>query len=150
MNTCLLDTNAFSILYDPKRAEHLPALARVVERCVGPNETVTISVVTYYESLRGLRLLELKQQGASKRARFNRLLRHTTVLPLNNVREGWLQATELWAQLALKGITLADADLLIATTALLHQRKLICHDQAVIRGLEALGCSTFVEPLDPV
>ena len=50
-------------------------------------------------------------------------------------REDWLQAASLWAERCSAGMSVADADLLIAVSALRHDAVLVTNNQRHFNGL---------------
>jgi len=74
----------------------------------------TLSIITRYEILRGLRA-----KGASQQAMiFDRLCARSTILPLSG--EAVVKAAEIYADLSGRGELIGDADILIAASALVH------------------------------
>lgn len=99
----------------------LSALMRSEPRAVGKARTYlaehgafTISIITRYEILRGL-----KAKGASKQvAAFDRFCLQNEVLPL--IDDVIVQAADIYADLRGRGVLIGDADILIAATARVH------------------------------
>ena len=115
MSAVLLDTDMLSKvikLRDATVRKH--ALAYVQHH--GP---LAFSAVTRYKVLRGY-----KQQGATRQlANFAVFCRHSLILPVtDNI---WDRTSDLWAFARQNGHPHEDADLVIAATALEHQRGLV-------------------------
>jgi tRNA(fMet)-specific endonuclease VapC len=115
MTPALLDTDILSELLKLKNVtvqQH--ALAYTSQ--VGP---LAFSAITRYEVTRGF-----NQQGATAQLdRFETFCRHSIVLPLDDLI--FDRAADLWAYAQTNGLPCNDADILIAATALQHQRVLV-------------------------
>ncbi len=115
MSAVLLDTDMLSEvikLRDATVRKH--ALAYAQQH--GP---LTFSAFTRYEVLRGY-----KQQGATRQlVNFAVFCQHSLILPVTD--SIWDRASDLWAFARQNGHSHADADLVIAATALENQRILI-------------------------
>ena len=106
--TALLDTDILSAIMRqdpvviPKAQEYLIA-----------HDRFTFSIITRYEILRGL-----KAKGATKQIEtFDRFCDVNTVLPLTD--EAIVKASDVYAFLRQRGELIGDADILIASTALI-------------------------------
>ncbi|MBM4078860.1 MAG: type II toxin-antitoxin system VapC family toxin [Planctomycetes bacterium] len=74
----------------------------------------TLSVITRYEVLRGL-----KVKGAVKQvAAFDRFCARVEILPVND--ETAVRGADIYAELSRSGELIGDADILIAASALIH------------------------------
>jgi tRNA(fMet)-specific endonuclease VapC len=115
MTPVLLDTDILSELIklrNPVVRQHALAYTRQL----GP---LAFSAMTRYESVRSF-----KQQGAVKQlARFATFCQNSVVLPVDDAI--FDRAADLWAYARTNGHPCNDADLLIAATALQHQRILV-------------------------
>jgi tRNA(fMet)-specific endonuclease VapC len=115
----LLDTDILS--------ELLKQHPRVVERAqqyLGDHGQLAFSVVTRYELLRGLKA----KQAQAQEAAFAALCQVSLILPLTDAVVD-LAAT-LYGELYRRGALPADADLLIAATALHARRTLVTNNLA--------------------
>lgn len=144
MGLYLLDTNAFTVLYDPRMAERAPRFRTAVSERISRDKELAIPTFVLYEARRGLEELKLRSEGARKIARFDRLLRSATILGLD-ANNGWFIAANLWARNKLKGTNIREGDLLVAATALLHKRKLVTADQPLIEALRSLELDEFFD-----
>lgn len=115
MSIVLLDTDILSELIklrNPVVQRH--ALDYVQQ--VGP---IAFSAITRYEIIRGL-----KQQNATAQlSRFATFCRNSLVLPVDDAILD--RASDLWAHARTHGYPHNDADLVVASTALEHQRILV-------------------------
>lgn len=146
MGHFLLDTNAFTVLYDPRTAERAPRFHSAVWGRVSRDMEVAIPSFVLYESRRGLEELQLRNEGQGRIAAFDRVVSTATILSLDfNDNEGWFKAANLWARDRLKGTNLGEGDLLVAATALLYERKLVTADQPLIRAMRALGLDGILD-----
>jgi tRNA(fMet)-specific endonuclease VapC len=115
MAIALLDTDILSELIklrNPIVQQH--ALAYTQRE--GP---IAFSAITRYEIIRGYK----QQNATSQLARFATFCRNSLVLPVDETI--FDRASDLWAHARLNGYPHNDADLLIAATALEHQRILV-------------------------
>lgn len=107
--------------------------------------------VVAYELRRGFMLDELRRGGSlKKRALFERLLTTARILGLDEPGgHPWTVAAELWASAKARkpAMAIAEADLLIAATALAHDGILVTSDEPLARKLEALGFGERLELL---
>lgn len=143
MTDFLFDTNAVQSLIDPRRP---PALVAEVEERVRESGLV-ISAVTAFELRRGVRVLRLKGEGRRKEANIERLIRSADVLGLDAPAPApWTTAADLYArgQVMKPAVVVADADLLIAATALHYSRTLVTTDGRLAENLKAIGAGPEV------
>lgn len=144
MGKYLLDTNALNALYDERFAERVPRFREAVLGRVREDGEIVVPNFALYESRRGIERLLLQNQGHLKLRRFKRLVDEARVLSLD-AYGGWLKASRLWAQSRHSGSPIEDGDLIIAVTAMAHQRKLVTADQALIHALHRLGLGHVVD-----
>ncbi|HZH16984.1 MAG TPA: DUF4411 family protein [Archangium sp.] len=144
MGLYLLDTNAFTALYDGRKAERAPRFHTTVRERISLDGELVIPTFVLYEARRGLEELKLRSEGAKKIARFERLLQSATILGLD-ANNGWLVAAKLWAWNKAKGTNIQEGDLLVVATASLHKRKLVTADQPLIEAMRALGLDRILD-----
>lgn len=144
MGLYLLDTNAFTALYDHRMAERAPRFQTTVNERISIDKELVIPTFVLYEARRGLEELRLRNEGTSKIAGFDRLLRSATILGLD-ANNGWFVASSLWARNKAKGTNIREGDLLVAATALLYKRKLVTADQPLINAMRTLGLDEFLD-----
>lgn len=83
----------------------------------------TLSIITRYEILRGL-----KSKGATKQViDFDRFCARNTILPLTN--GAVVKAAEIYADLSVRGELIGDADILIAASALVHGLGVVTNNE---------------------
>ena len=105
----LLDTDILSALM---RGE--PAVVARATTYLAQYQRFTISVITRYEILRGL-----KAKGAvEQNRRFDQFCARNEILPITEPII--IQAADIYADLYKRGQIVGDADILIAATALVH------------------------------
>ncbi|MBF2008256.1 type II toxin-antitoxin system VapC family toxin [Chlorogloeopsis fritschii PCC 9212] len=121
--TYLLDTNIVS--YILKR--NITVDNKLREANVR-GEEVFISCITYYEVKRGLLALNATRQLAE----FNQFIRKYGVLFLDDI-EMIEKACEIQVSLKKRGISLEDADILIAATAITRGLILVSNDSDMQR-----------------
>lgn len=119
MPAVLLDTDTLSEVIKLRNASvQQHALAYTQQE--GP---LCFSAMTRYEVLRGY-----KQQNAIRQlTNFSIFCQHALILPVTDAV--WERASDLWAFALQHGHPHHDADLVIAATALEHQRSLVTGNQ---------------------
>ena len=115
MRLSLLDTDILSELIKLRNTV-VQNHALLYTQQIGP---LTISAITRYEVLRGFK----QQNAVTQLARFEVFCQNSIVLPLDNAT--FDLASDLWSLARTNGHPCNDADLLIAATALQHNRLLI-------------------------
>jgi len=109
LSPTLLDTDVLSAIMR-KNPRVLPnARAYLVE-----HGCFTLSIITRYEILRGLKAKDASRQIAV----FEVFCNKNSILPLTE--EAIVKAAEIYADLSQRGQLIGDADILIAASALVH------------------------------
>jgi tRNA(fMet)-specific endonuclease VapC len=129
----LLDTDTLSALMRKRPAAVAKAQAHIVE-----HRFFTLSVITRYEILRGLRAKKAAKQAAA----FDRFCERSTVLPLTE--EAVSLAADIYADLRARGLPIGDADILIVATAMAHGLVLITNNEAHFRRISALPVDNWL------
>jgi len=105
----ILDTDILSALMRKN-----PDVLAVARTYLAQHGQFTISIITRYEILRGLRA-----KGATKQTtRFELFCVRNKILPITD--EVIVQAAEIYADLYKRGELIGDADILIAATAMVN------------------------------
>jgi tRNA(fMet)-specific endonuclease VapC len=115
MDGALIDTDMLS---EVLKRQDQRVLAKA-SHYLATHSRLTFSAITFYEIIRGLHLKQSKRQLAA----FLRTARSSNVLLVDIPVLS--RAGELWAQAHTGGFPRADADLIIAATALEHDRVLV-------------------------
>jgi predicted nucleic acid-binding protein len=123
--TIVLDTSAVA---DLLRAESESCVR--MQRSLDEAEPVLLCPVVLYETERGLLA---KPEATSKRARFTRLLQSLEYRDMT--RAVWIEASRLWVETRKAGRPHADADLLIAAFAKVHEASVVTHNTKDFEGL---------------
>ena len=105
----LLDTDILSAIM---RRESV-AIAHA-QHYLSAHNRFTISIITHYEILRGLKA----KNAVAQLARFEILCASTQILPLTDTII--VRAADIYADLHQRGEIIGDADILIAATAIEH------------------------------
>jgi tRNA(fMet)-specific endonuclease VapC len=136
MPSALLDTDTLSEVMkgrDPQVQQH-------AQRYLARHSRFTLSVITRYEILRGL-----KAKGATRQiAAFEERCRQSIVLPLTD--EVIVQAADIYADLYRQGQLISDADILVAATALVHGLVLITGNTAHFVRVSGLRIESWRAP----
>lgn len=148
MSGWLLDTNVATLLFDEKKMLRAPEATERALAIVAERGRLPISAVTQFELKRGVRALMLQGKGASKAAKLQSWLLRAEILGLDEPRfVGWTFAADLWAQGRAfePARVFSDADLMIAATALHHDRTLVTSEARLGELLTQLGYAHAVE-----
>ncbi|HJX66972.1 MAG TPA: type II toxin-antitoxin system VapC family toxin [Polyangia bacterium] len=147
----LVDTSVVSWYLEREARTRHPTLVSWLDDLI-PREGLCISAVTLYDLRRGVEGLLREGQGARKAARVENLLRETTILGLDERGfAGWRLAADLWANCKhhQPSVVLSEGDLLIAATALMHDRQLVTVDVNLQARLKAIGHEGLLHLLAP-
>ncbi|MCA9612466.1 MAG: PIN domain-containing protein [Myxococcales bacterium] len=148
MSGWLLDTNLATLLFDAKKMLRAPEATRRAREVVTVHGRLPISAVTLFELRRGVRALVLRGKGARKAAELESWILRAEVLGLDEARfTGWTLAADLWARGRAfePARVFSDADLMIAATALRHDRTLVTSEARLAELLGAVGYASSVE-----
>jgi len=127
MRESLLDTN---ILIAFLRGEH--NVVAKVEAYLEEFDMLSLSIITYYEILRGLKCI-----GNEKKVRsFEGLIDKSEIIMLD--REIIDKASEIYAELMRRGELIEDADILIAASCLVKGMVLVTDNEEHFRRIENL------------
>jgi tRNA(fMet)-specific endonuclease VapC len=133
MESALLDTDALSEVMkgiDPHVQDHTRCYLAIFRH-------FTVSIITRYEILRGLKARRATRQIA----RFERRCQHSEVLPLTD--DIIVQAADVYAILYQGGQLISDADILIAATALTHHLVLVTENVNHFRRMPSLSIESW-------
>lgn len=109
LSPVLLDTDILSAIMRKNPMVLPKARAYLVE-----HGRFTLSIITRYEILRGLKAKDANRQIAA----FEVFCHQNSILPLTE--EAVAKAAEIYADLSHRGQLIGDADILIAASALVH------------------------------
>lgn len=133
MRPSLLDTNILTAFLK----EH-PRVVAQMEQHLDEIGRPSISVITYYELLRGLKELG----SAHKLTDFEDLVNHLHLRRLTRRVMGI--AADLYVELRRRGEPLEDADILIAATALAHDLVLVTDNEGHFRRIAELEIENWL------
>jgi tRNA(fMet)-specific endonuclease VapC len=120
MPLCLLDTDILSEILKQKH----PSVVRKASAYLQEYQQFAFSSMTRYEVVRGL-----KDKGATKQVQqFVRFCEHSRFLAITDAILD--RTADLWVMARKKGLPRKDADLVIAATALEHERILVTGNTA--------------------
>jgi tRNA(fMet)-specific endonuclease VapC len=133
MEPALLDTDTLSEIMKGRNA-HVRDNARQYLATFG---RFTFSIMTRYEILRGL-----KARAATRQlARFEQRCQRSEVLPLTDAII--VRAADIYALLYQRGQLISDADILIAATALQHNRIMVTENRDHFRRIPTLTVESW-------
>lgn len=118
MKKSLLDT---SILIAFLRGEK--SVVTKVDTYLDEFDDLSLSIITYYEILRGLRYIGNKRELRD----FEELMDKSEIITLD--REVIRKASEIYVELKKKGELIGDADILIAASCLFKNMVLVTDDE---------------------
>ncbi|GAX38341.1 type II toxin-antitoxin system VapC family toxin [Nodularia sp. NIES-3585] len=119
----LLDTNIVSAILKNNHKVIKP-----LDKIRIQGEKVFMSGMTYYEIKRGLLAIKANR----KLLYFEKLCNDYPVLLLDDMAI-FKKATEIHADLKIRGLPIQDADVFIAATAMIHNLILVSHDSDLLR-----------------
>jgi len=129
MDAAILDTDMLSEVL--KRKDQ--TVLAVARQYLAEHQRFAFSDMTVYEITRGLKATQATRQLAD----FLKTVATSDVFPIS--RSVLMKASELWVEGRIGGHPLHDADLIIAATAMEHQRVLVTGNTlhyAWIKGLQ--------------
>lgn len=133
MKPSLLDTNILTAFL-----KRHPRVVVQMERHLDEAGRPSLSIITYYELLRGL-----KELGSARRlADFEDLVSHLQLRLLTRRVMGI--AADLYVELRERGEPLEDADILIAATALAHDLVLVTDNEQHFRRISELKVENWL------
>ena len=130
----ILDTDILSLLMRKNATVLAKSSAYLSE-----HRQFTISIITRYEILRGL-----KAKGALKQAeRFEDFCARNSILPIDDTVI--LQAADIYADLYKRGELIADADILIAASALANGCGIVTNNESHFRRIARLQVENWLK-----
>jgi tRNA(fMet)-specific endonuclease VapC len=130
----LLDTDTLSLLM-----RRQPSVVKQAEAYLAAWHHFTLSVITRYEVLRGLKA----KQATSQLTAFNRFCQATEILFLTE--EIVDAASTIYANLYHRGELIGDADILIAATATVNELTVITHNVRHFSRIDGLAVQSWVD-----
>jgi tRNA(fMet)-specific endonuclease VapC len=135
MQPALLDTDILSEVLKQKDATVVQRASTYLQQ-----EQFTISAMTWYEIIRGLKFKRATRQLKN----FERFCDHCIVYPITD--DVLQQAADLWVLGERGGHPHRDADLIIAATALKHDRTLVTGNREHFGWIANLTVENWREP----
>jgi predicted nucleic acid-binding protein len=136
MQPVLLDSDTVSELHKRRNREVVVNGAAYLRE----HGQFALSALTWYEIVRGLKA----KRATAQLSRFKKFCEHSLVVPLDDVVLE--QATELWAIAYRHGHPCADADIIIAATALCHNRALATGNTPHFQWVPGLSLVNWRDP----
>ena len=132
LSQVLLDTDTLSEIMK----EH-PMVIQKSQEYLSQHKRFTLSTITRYEILRGLKAKKASKQVAS----FNRFCRLNIVLPITD--EVAVKGADIYADLRRRGRLISDADILIAATALVHGLGIVTNNIEHFKRIQELHVESW-------
>jgi tRNA(fMet)-specific endonuclease VapC len=115
-------------------------VTKATEDYLARHGVLTLSVITKFEVLRGLRVKRAIRQIRS----FEQLCNKSDILPVDDAVV--LQAAEIYVDLHRRGQLIGDADILIAATALVHRMGVVTNNVAHFSRVPGLRIENWLAP----
>jgi tRNA(fMet)-specific endonuclease VapC len=136
MPPSLLDTDALSEVMKGKD----PITRQKAQDYLNVYGRFTFSILTRYEILRGLKA----KQATKQIAVFENRCQVSEVLPLTDPII--VRGADIYADLKQRGLLISDADILIASTALIHNLVLVINNLRHFSRIPGLTLETWKTP----
>ncbi len=130
----LLDTDILSALLRGK-----PVVLARAKVYLAVHQRFTISLITRYEILRGLKTTNATRQTQI----FEQFCARNVLLPVAD--DVILQAAEIYADLHRRGALIGDADILIAASALVHGLGVATNNERHFRRVSGLQVENWLK-----
>jgi len=134
VNRCVLDTDIL-IEFFRRNAAVIGQVAAYLQEY----EQLSITIITYYEVLRGLRYVNVERQLNA----LKNFVVDNEVLPLDELAID--QAADVYAALRKNGQLIGEGDILIAGIALAHRRVLVTNNTAHYSRVPGLQLENWVK-----
>jgi len=129
-----LDTNIISYYFN----SNVIIKDKILE-AIDNDETICTTIINIYEILKGLKWKNNKK----KEDQFKDFLEDVSVFTVdNNVIE---MATNIYVDLRKKGVTIGDADILIAAIVISNNGKLVSNNTKHYKDIENLNLTNWLE-----
>jgi tRNA(fMet)-specific endonuclease VapC len=135
MLPALIDTDTLSGVMKNQRQAMIYA-----RTYLATHNRLTLSLMTRYEVLRGLRA----KQAAVQEAAFERFCNANVVLPITDAIV--VRAAAIYGDLHRQGALIGDADILIAATALEHGLALVSNNTSHFSRIAGLQLDNWLRP----
>jgi tRNA(fMet)-specific endonuclease VapC len=136
MRLSLLDTDTLSEVMKGKNL----TIRQTARQYLDVYGRFTFSLITRYEILRGLKA----KQASAQVAAFEHRCRVSEVVPLTDAII--VQGADIYADLKRQGLLISDADILIASTALIHGLALVTNNLLHFNRIPGLILETWKSP----
>ncbi len=130
----ILDTDILSAMMRRHAAVTPRARAYLAE-----HGQFTLSIITRFEILRGLKAREATRQATT----FDRFCARNIILPLTD--EVVVKAAEIYADLYRRGALISDADILIAASGLVHRLGVVTNNEEHFRRVTGLKIENWLK-----
>jgi predicted nucleic acid-binding protein len=136
MDIALLDTDMLNEVLKQKNAQ----VVQHASAYLGQHGQFALSSMTRYEVVRGLK----EKQAAKQLARFTTFCQRSLILPITEAMLD--RAADLWVAARRGGHPGRDADLIIAATALEHNRALVTGNTPHFEWIPGLKLANWRQP----
>lgn len=133
MRKSILDTNIVTAFLKDN-----PKVVNKVSDYLDEHDKLTISIITYYEILRGLKEIKNKK----KLDLFYEMVESTEIIIFTV--EVMDKASDIYLELKKKGKLIEDADILVAASAMTNNLVLITDNEKHFHRIERLGVENWL------
>ncbi|MGB3309264.1 MAG: type II toxin-antitoxin system VapC family toxin [Nodosilinea sp.] len=134
MSPVLLDTDILSAI-----TRRNPAVIPKAQAYLAVHRKFTFSIITRYEILRGLKAKDATKQLAA----FDRFCEFNTIVALSD--EIIVKASDIYAFLKKQGELVGDADILIASTALINKLPVVTNNTSHFQRMPGLSIQNWLQ-----
>ncbi|MBF0230144.1 MAG: type II toxin-antitoxin system VapC family toxin [Desulfamplus sp.] len=134
MRKALIDTNIISAFM---RGEE--SVVEKVKAYLNIHDTLTISVITYYEIMRGIKALS----NFKKIKAFNEFMSDCNIEEIDSLIAE--KAADIYDELRIAGKLVEDADILIAATAMINEMVVVTDNTKHFERIKGLKCENWLE-----
>ncbi|MFY9225398.1 MAG: type II toxin-antitoxin system VapC family toxin [Blastocatellia bacterium] len=135
MSKALLDTDILSNIM-----RNNPSVTAKAKNYLRIHGKFTISIITRYEILRGLKA----KLATTQIVNFNKFCLISEILPISD--SIILRASDIYADLYRKGLLISDADILIASSALEHSLTIVTNNESHFSRIHGLTIENWLKP----
>jgi tRNA(fMet)-specific endonuclease VapC len=134
MKKALIDTNIISAFMRGN-----PSVIKKVEKYLRFHKTLSVSVITYYEIIRGLKAIS----NINKLESFKNFMSACEILDLDSLTAE--KAAEIYDALRKKGNLIEDADILISATAMTNDLVVVTDNTRHFDRIDGLEISNWLQ-----
>lgn len=109
-----------------------------IKECIESNKKLALTCINYYEILKGLK----HRNAETKEKKFKEVLQYLNIFYLDN--SSIEIASDIYSDLRKTGITIGDADILIASIVMSNEGTLITNNLKHYENIEGLNIQKWI------